>query len=172
MANGVSAWLVTWEYSGEAAETADKVAAILSGRTSDKTVAEFVELLYALRTSTAGELASYSRNPKNNPYRSTDGMVINEVPHGDRIRCGHHPWLYARRVKDLLVKKDVASGFETISWIEPPQFRWSADRSSIVEAVPEVRQSVTRTRSGALSDELVWNRATGSRKPAFPGDDV
>jgi|SRR5271170_1825578 len=43
---GYSAWLVTWEWSGEHAAVEDKVAEILDPRSSPNRVQQIVELLY------------------------------------------------------------------------------------------------------------------------------
>jgi hypothetical protein len=163
----ITAWLVTWDAAGPSAEFADEVAAILSSRKSERTVAELVEFLYAQVTSTASELAEYARNPKRNPYRANIGLMINEVPHGDRITCGAHPWLYARKVTDLTITRDETTGLETVAWKEPRTFRWNAARTGIEEAQAGREARVTRRVTGSLSVEPIWDREAGALKPTF-----
>ncbi len=163
----INAWLVTWDAGSPSAEFADEIAAVLNPRKSSRTVGELVEFLYAQVTSTVSELVEYARNPKRNPYRATIGMTINEVPHGDRIICGAHPWLYARKVTDLGVSVDEATGVEKMSWKEPPTFRWNVSRSGIEEAKPAWEARVMRRIRGPLSVESIWDRDAGALKPKF-----
>ena len=106
----MQAWLVTWDWGGDAQARADLVAAIYPAEWDLEKVAEHVEWLFALHTSTAGELATYARNPSDNPYRAkVDGLIIH---------CGYHPWLRARVVADLHITRD-ADWIETLQWKEP-----------------------------------------------------
>jgi hypothetical protein len=148
---GISAWLVTWEWTSDSASVVDRIAAVISGRKSTASVAEFVEWYYALTSFSAAELVAYARSPKSNPYRATTMEMINHVPHGERILCGAHPWLYGRKVKNLVVESQPDSGLETVSWMEPPIFRWRTDRSRIEEAQPPRPNSVARGVRGRLS---------------------
>ena len=104
------AWLITWDNTSESAEIVDEIAAILSPRWSPERVSDLMEQLYALNTSNLGELAAYAKKPKSNPYRVT--TIDN---HTDMLVCGHHPWLYGRKVSDFTVVRDSA-GFECASW--------------------------------------------------------
>ena len=49
------AWLVTWEWAGDHAKRADKVAAILNPRLGGDRVRELVEFLYMLDNSSLSE---------------------------------------------------------------------------------------------------------------------
>ena len=161
MANGITAWLVTWEAVGEAAETADIIASIIGIRTSQRVVAALVELLYAQRFCTATELASYARNRSNNPYPARHD------PNGG-VSCGHNPFLYARKVTKLLVSTDASTGLETITWVEPNRYRLSEDGSKRETVSVGAACKVTRIVTEGLSAEQVWDRARGARQAQFP----
>jgi len=152
---GISAWLVTWEWTSDSASVVDRIAAVISPRKSPETVAAFVEWYYALGSSTVAELVSYARNRKNNPYQAKK-EIINSMTHGDRITCGHHPWLYARKVKSLTVDIQPDAGVERISWIEPDSYRLRGDESGIELAQPGVPDSEARVVQGPLSAQRVW----------------
>ena len=167
----MKAWLLTWEWSGEAAAVADAIAAILSPRYSLKRVAETVEFYYAKRFSTAAELRSYAGASSRNPYRA-------EIDFNCIIACGHNPHLRARLVSDLSVSIDPATGNEIISWIEPPLYK--SHKSGFPTVIhPAKRMRCIREIKGALSDELIWDRAKdrsrpgwGSRKPGHPIQEI
>lgn len=115
----MKAWIVTWEWAGDAAAVADKVVAVLNPRWGERRVSDLVETLYALNNSTLSELASYARRPTDNPYpaRRESGRII----------CGHHPWLEARRVSEFKVALNEGTGLEVISWKEPCDTRPAPD---------------------------------------------
>src|SRR6266498_810491 len=94
----MKAWLITWDWAGDSAALADRIAAILPWQWSDDRVTKHVEVLYALANSTVEELADYAKRPSNNPYRPKRD--------GPYITCGHNPYLVARVVTDLNVKRD------------------------------------------------------------------
>lgn len=141
----MNAWLVTWEGTSASLNEANKIAALVSVKRSSRYVADYVENIYLLTTNTVSELSATLYKPSKRPYRAKIGDIINGVPHGDRIDCGHNPWLYARKVGELVVVEKVDEGVEIISWTEPPKFRW-ADHSKTNRVVdePGVRRGLTR----------------------------
>jgi hypothetical protein len=153
------AWLITWESNSESAEVADEIAAILPPRWSSERVGATMEQLYALWSSNLRELAAYAKTPNANPYRVTS--VDN---HADMLVCGAHPWLYGRKVSDFKVAVN-PSGFETASWREPDRYRMKPDQTGIELAQRGLLSSVVRIVRGPLSQESVWDRAVGRRKP-------
>jgi hypothetical protein len=155
------AWLITWDSTSESAEVADEIAAVLPPRWSPQRVSDVMEQLYALRSSNLTELASYAKNPKTNPYRPQ--TVDN---HADMLTCGHHPWLYARKVSDFNVKVG-PRGLETATWREPNRYRMKADGSGIELAHEGTESSTARIIRGPLSNEGVWDSAAGRRKSKF-----
>lgn len=156
----------------DSAAVADRIAAILPPQWSDERVADFVEFLYARATSNVRELASYAKKRKNNPYPAKVGDVINDVPHGGRIHCGAHPWLYARQVSDLEVDVEKKTGLEIVSWREPDQMKWKADRRSVEVAQEGATVKHTRQITGPLSDEEIWDRKTRKWKNGFKRPDT
>ena len=142
MSHGQKAWLVTWDWVTPDTAVADRLAAILRPRLSQKIVGEFVECLYALHAYTPAELALWARRPKENPYRARwhDGICA----------CGHNPFLTAEYVHDLVVQEQSESGLETISYVLPAIYRFNLDtkrRELVREAIPE---SFKRTLAGPL----------------------
>jgi hypothetical protein len=124
-------------------------------------VADLVEQLYALTTCNVQELTGIAKNPKQNPHPAKP-----EPLHGDRLTCGSNPWLYARQVTDLDVKQ-LASGFEEVSWKEPDHFRMKQDSSGLELERKGSRETITRVVRGPLSFEPVWDRAAARRKVQF-----
>ena len=116
---GRKAWLVTWEWAGDHAKRADKVAAILSPRLGGEHVRELVEFLYILDTASLSEKLSWAVSRDRNPYPAKFG-TLNGVTWEGEILCGHNPWLLARLVDDLIVERD-QEGKERATWKERPK---------------------------------------------------
>ena len=112
----IKAWLVTWDWVGDHTKRHNKVAAILNPRLSAHRVREFVELFYINTCYSLSERTAYVANKKNNPYPA-EFMDINGVPWMGAIHCGDNPWLYARRVNDLVIGRD-GRGKEIAIWKE------------------------------------------------------
>jgi len=127
---GMRAWLITWEWIGNHAAVTAPFITILTARKSQSTVADFVEQYYLLASCSAGEIAYFANRPSKLPYRPSRSEIINGVPHGDRIICGHNPYIYARLVSSLIIKTDNKKGLEVISWREPSQYKWKDKRHS------------------------------------------
>ena len=155
---GQSAWLVTWEWAGDAATVIDRVVAILAPRQKTKRVIEKVECLYSLLTSNFEEQAAYAKNRKNNPYPA-------KLDVSGHILCGHHPWLRAQYVRNLRVSTASDTGIETISWHTLPIWRL-ADHGP--EKVSEgYVDSFERYITGPVSHEHVWDRMLGRFRDGF-----
>src|SRR5689334_17955929 len=110
---GLSAWLVTWEWSGDHAKRRDKVAEILDPRTSPERVRQIVELLYHREASLSEKIAWRLRR-HHQPYPA-EFMRLEGVQWAGEIICGHNPWLRARLVKNLILKTDL-EGKESATW--------------------------------------------------------
>ena len=157
----MKAWLVTWEAAGDAAEVADKVAAVISARRSRGHVAECVAFLYSLLSYYPVELLEYARQPSRNPYPVRAA--------GPWIVCGHNPHLYARLVSKIKVKQDRETGLDTISWVEPDRYEMTEEGPQVA-ARGEARQFRRRIR-GVLSSEQIWDRSMGRFKRGWgPGE--
>jgi hypothetical protein len=107
----MKAWLVTWEAAGDAAEVAEKIAAIISARRSSKYVAACMTFPHGLTHYYPDELLEYARQPSRNPYPAASA--------GPWLQCGHNPFLYGRIVSKIEARPDRKTGFETIPWVEP-----------------------------------------------------
>ena len=115
----MNAWLITWEGIGNFAKVRDPFIAILGNRRGSTSVKEFVEQYYLRATSSLEELAAYANRPGKIPYKARL-MTCEGSPLDYAITCGNNPWIYARKVSDLVVSapsKD--SRDEIISWKEP-----------------------------------------------------
>jgi hypothetical protein len=154
------AWLVTWDWTGDAAAVADKAAAILNPRWSYDHVAGILEFLHTKRFAVASELADYAGSPTNNPYRS-------KIDLNSRIECGGHPYLFARLVDELSVSRNPENLIETIMWTEPPIYGPVENGVAEIVRAAMPGQTVVRRISGPLSDELIYDRGHGRFKPGW-----
>lgn len=149
----MNAWLLTWE--GTEPETIfdndNKIVTILSGRMSSKSVEQIVYVLYTRCLRTAGDL-SYLANRR----KERERLYIYSK-HRRGFLYGSNPWIYARRVTDLVIEKDENKQFEHISWKEPPELKWdSADRPIGFE--PAIPRELTRSLDEPLSAEIYPRR--------------
>lgn len=159
----MSAWVVTWNWAGDAKALADELAAVLPARLTPRNVAKFVEFHYALVTSNVRELAAYARNRKNNPYPA-------KIDFNGRITCGHHPFLVARHVSEFRVTSDGDFGLETISWREPDVYE-SRDEGPVKVRTGDVT-TVVRRITGRLSTMNIWDGKRGTFKPGWGPNEV
>jgi hypothetical protein len=154
------AWLVTWEAT-PAPEVVDRIAAIWHRRWSVSRVAQMMEALYALRSCAPSQLAAYARRPSQNPYQA-------QIRNGERIDCGHNPYLYGRPVDNLMITPDPDTGLEIISWIEPPLYALEPESEGGTRMVQRPCPVACRRRiRGPLSAEEIWDRAGKRYKPGF-----
>ncbi len=61
------AWLITWEWCGDHAKKADRIASILNYRISGPKVREYVERMYVNSEYSLSERLAYAKSAKNNP---------------------------------------------------------------------------------------------------------
>lgn len=136
----MNAWLLTWEWSST--KPAEKIVAVLSSRRSDSFVAELMELLILRATYTARDIAYYANRKREMAYKAQTPLNVNGVPHGERILCGHDPWLYGRKVSDLMIVVDLSTNEEVLTWKEPNNFKWAEGSTSsiVVAAEGEFKQ--------------------------------
>lgn len=116
---GISAWLVTWEHSGDHAKPPTTVAAVLNPRLSGRRITEIVELLYANASYDPSERIAIAGRRASNPYPARFGTLYG-TPWEGEITCGHNPWLEARLVDNLRAEKN-SSGEERFAWDERPK---------------------------------------------------
>jgi hypothetical protein len=148
----VKAWLLTWECNTSSVK--EKIVAVLCSRRSDQAVAGLMEFLVLRATSSAHSLAYYANRRKELVYRAQTPLAINRVPHGERILCGHDPWLYGRKVSALRVELDAASNEELVSWREPDDFRWTDGSERAIEVARAGIVKSLRRPNRALSADI------------------
>ena len=126
----MNAWLITWQGTALVKKNApEKVAAILSSRKSDRTVIDFVELLFLQARYGAADMAYYANHRKDLPFKVQTSFLINHIPHGDRIFCGSSECgIYARKVTKFTIELDKGKGKEILTWLEPPTYRWKDEQ--------------------------------------------
>jgi hypothetical protein len=118
---GRTAWLVTRHWRG-ADYPKWEVAAIFSSRLGGVRVREFVELIFLTNYFTLGEQLSMRWSGHGQtPYAARFGQTKEGEPWEGEVLCGNDPYLRARRVDDLIVKRD-ADGREVTTWKERPRF--------------------------------------------------
>ena len=120
----ITAWLVTWEWIGDHAKRDNKIVAVLNWRLSPEKISEMIEMIYANEYYSLEERVAFAKNKKMNPYKTTydcQGVLF----------CGHHPFLVARLVDNLYVKKD-SSGNEVLDWEKrkKPDLSWIHSENS------------------------------------------
>ena len=116
---GITAWLVTWDCSGDHARPKRKIAAILNPRWSPERVRGYVEFIYVNSAYCLSERIGYANNRKFNPYPAKF-MRVRGIVCTDQIMCGDNPWLIACKVDDLSVKGD-SNDEDSVVWEEKPK---------------------------------------------------
>jgi hypothetical protein len=149
----MNAWLLTWECN--AAKTQEKIVAILTSRRSDRAIAELMELLVLRANSTARNVAYYANRKRELVYKAQTPLGINRVPHGERILCGHDPWLYARKVTELTVVVDELSNEEVLTWREPDDFRWTDNSERRIEVAKRGELKSWRRPNLPLANDIL-----------------
>jgi hypothetical protein len=148
----MNAWLLTWEVN--TAKVKEKIVAVLSSRKSDRAIAELMELLVLRANSTARDVAYYSNRKRELVYKAQTPLGINRVPHGERILCGHDPWLYGRKVTEFKVMVDESSDEEVITWREPNDFRWTDSGERDIEIAKQGECKSWRRPNRPLSTDI------------------
>jgi hypothetical protein len=148
----MKAWLLTWQWYDS--KHPDKVAAIISSRKSEKYIQEIVELLVKASEYNATDMAYFANKRHKSQYQASGPLVINDVPHGERLICGSDPKLYARKVAYLQIKRDKISGEEVVSWKEPDDFKWfNSKRNKIVVAAEGAEKTIRRANESLMKNE-------------------
>jgi hypothetical protein len=93
-----TAWLITWEWTGDRARKENKIVSILNYRRSSSQIKKIVEHLYVDSEYSLSERLAYAKSIKNNPYPALQERGM--------ITCGHNPWLLARYVNNIRVDVD------------------------------------------------------------------
>ncbi len=148
----MNAWLLTWECN--TAKVKERIVAILSSRKSDRAVAEIMELLVLRANSTARNNAYYANRKRELVYKAQTPLAINRVPHGERILCGHDPWLYGRKVTDLEVEVDESSNEEVLRWREPIDYRWTDSPERSIEVAKQGEYKSLRRPDRPLAADI------------------
>jgi hypothetical protein len=99
---GLSAWLVTWEWSGSHAQPQNKIVEILNPRMSSERVRELVELLYH-RDALLAEKVAWRLRKQKQSYPAEFPILEGGKWTGEII-YGHNPWLRARLVDNLIIR--------------------------------------------------------------------
>ena len=140
-----TAWLITWEGTDLKLTEERKVAEIVGSRRSANHVAEIVEFLYECTICNALDMAHYANRRSERPFSAQRRTLINGVPHGDRITCGHNPFLYGRKVLEFQIVLSTDGLKETLTWQEPNNFRWADEGRQTIEAVrPGRKKEISR----------------------------
>ena len=149
----MNAWLLTWEGTSQKITDENRIIGIIGSRRSDQFVAELVEFLYARNSASVSEMARMANRPKQKPFPAERTQIINDVPHGERIICGHNPCIYARKVKNLKISQEGDS--EIVIWQEPDNFYWKNKEKMVIGVEKEgSTRRVKRSNEHSLSIEM------------------
>jgi hypothetical protein len=143
----MKAWLLTWQWYDS--RHPDKVAAIISSRRSEKYIREIVELLLKTTEYNATDMAYFANRRRESQYQAST-LMVNGVSHGDRLVCGHDPFIYARKVSCLQIKRDRDNGEEIVSWKEPGDFKWSNSKKRELVVASAGEEKVIRRANESL----------------------
>lgn len=100
--------------------------------------------IYLRAASSVSDMLFFANRPTQIPYKAFRTQVINCVPHGDRVVCGHNPWIYERKVSCVKVKKKPGGDSEEVAWKEPPIFKWKDKSRRDIELANEGEIRVVR----------------------------
>ncbi len=109
------AWMIQWRDSDVKNPAKNQPVTFLSPRLGPGTVRRIVEALYGTRWYTLKERASAARQGGHVPYPA-------EISNGT-VTCGHNPFLYARKVKDIEFTVDPDTQEEILRWVEWPLYK-------------------------------------------------
>ena len=146
----MNAWLLTWLHPDR--EPGESIAAILSSRKGEQAIADLMEFLVLQAKFSAQAAAHVANRPKERVYNARRPIVVNRVPHGDRIFCGRDPLLYGRKVTNLVVTLDQAESQEVVAWREPDDYRFTDQRETrvVVAKSGELRKVIRPNEPLAL----------------------
>ena len=116
----VAAWLILWEWIGDHAAVESPIVDIVSARKGDKYIKDYLQRLHDVKCLSLEERAATARfrNPHAPPY---EPKLVFPVGYRGEYHCGHNPYLVARRVKNLVVGHDPATGEETVTFDRCPR---------------------------------------------------
>ncbi len=137
----MNAWLLTWE--GTESKTLwdndNTIVTVLSGRMSQKSVEVIADAIYTRCLWTASDLSYYANRKKKRDERFMIHRGINEG-----FCYGINPWIFARKVTDLVIKEDEDQGLESVRWTEYPYLILNSE-GKIIEKEPACVKELTRT---------------------------
>ncbi|GEM_PF-6499687 len=132
----MNAWLIAWVGTDSIITDENKFVGVLSSRKSEKSVSALLEFIYQRAFGIAFSMAYEANRPKEKLGKARAGVIIEGMPNGERIFCGHSSscQLYARKVAEFTVEVEKESWIETLKWKEPPAFKWEGKK---IVSVPE-----------------------------------
>ena len=113
-----TAWLVTWEGSAVPKQQRKRIVSILDFRYSDARILAHVEQLYADHFYSLHEKINFARKKAETLYRA-ECPSISGFPWGEQITCGEDPYLFARRVRNLVLHTSSGTA-DALAWNEIP----------------------------------------------------
>lgn len=153
----MNAWLITWEGISSHVSDDHRVVAILSNRLSSSSVEDLADLCYQISHCSAAEMAHFA-NRKKERRRATRMLLSNGV----RIFYGSDPFIYARRVTNVVVKKVRGDTTESIKWVERPLYKQNPKNKYSIELVEEAKAvEIFRRSDRPVGTSLVPNKSLG-----------
>ena len=109
----MTAWLIMWE--SEHGAVAQPYVDIVSFRRNLYHVMDYVQRLHDVHRLSLVERAPAARY--NKPAAPLYKAQVHRTRPGLEIRCGRDPYLVARPVKNLTVRRSERTGVETLCWM-------------------------------------------------------
>lgn len=143
----MNAWLITWEGTRKISEV-NKIVGVISGKCSESHIEKLVDFLYHQTKFNVHEMTFFANKRKKREHQSK--TVFSRFGY---ISYGNNPFLYARQVKDFIVKYDDEKEVENISWVELAVYgNDEKDDFKIKELEPEKKKSITRPKYQPIAE--------------------
>ena len=126
------AWMIQWRHSDIDDPAKNQPVTFVNPRFGAGAVARIVEALYSLKL-TLRDRASAAKQGGHVPW-----SVRTE---NNQVTCGHNPWLWARKVKDIEFEVDPDTEQGVLRWTEIPLFVRGPDGLPVEER-GDLKQSI------------------------------
>lgn len=144
-------WLITWEGTTNDVTDENRIAGVLTSRSSASNVLKLVDFLYQRTICDVHDMAYYANRWK----KKENQFKVNGEPE-HHIIWGRNPFLFARIVQDFCVESDEKNNQEIVSWVECAVIGNDLENGfKLKEIEPEKRRKVIRNRHQPIANEPI-----------------